>query len=365
MSKIFFAQLENLNVRSAEGSPGRWNTTGTNAYHRTAASRGDVILARANTLRHFTDPFVDPETGLEADLDDFWCMVALGAGGTGFVPAAGNSRPFLMLVDSSLNCLWGIMMQAATGFLQIVKYPGNTQYTGLTGFTVQATSAAQLFAQLETRHLAVRVKLALDGFIRVYRDGALWVEFVGDTRTASGTNLVRRLQIESTDSAATGSMSSTSFSEIVVADFDLRFAMVATHYPTAAGDTNTMDAGTYADVDENGVNDADGLVANAAGREFTCATSDMPANGTLGLVQTQWKIRGVVAAARMSAGATGPQNGRAGVKTAGGVATGPVTNLSNGYAIAVARFGETNPTTGVAWTAADLNALQAYVKSEA
>jgi hypothetical protein len=54
-------------------------------------------------------------------------------------------------------------------------------------------------------------------------------------------------------------------------------AHCSVRYPTGAGNTNTFTVGTFAEIDENGISDADLMSSNTAGQRATFVYGDMPA----------------------------------------------------------------------------------------
>ncbi len=142
-------------------------------------------------------------------------------------------------------------------------------------------------------------------------------------------------------------------SEIIIADEDTRtYVAVATLAPDGAGTTNQW-TGTYADIDEAVLNDADMITSAAAGQIFECTLNDLPAGN--------WSVRGVKIAARASKGASGPGTLKLGIDSAGTDSTvdrALTTSLAN-----YERLMELNPITGVRFTVAEVNALQAALIS--
>lgn len=145
-------------------------------------------------------------------------------------------------------------------------------------------------------------------------------------------------------------------SEIMITDEDTRSLVgVAVLFPNADGDINTFDAGTYQDVDELVLDDSDMISSGSNGQEFTCGLSDLPAGN--------YQVRGVKMADRADKAVVGPGTQQFGIRSGG------VDNTVNqALLVALANYERLmvlNPITGNPWTVAEVNALQACIKSAA
>lgn len=143
-------------------------------------------------------------------------------------------------------------------------------------------------------------------------------------------------------------------SEVVVADVPTIGWRVATLYITGAGTTNTFDSGTYADVDETVYSTADFISSGTNNQIFLGACNDYSVgSGT---------IKAVAVSALAKKGASGLANINLAVRAGGSNAFSADKALDVGVG-AFQNIWETNPTTAVAWVAADIAATEIGVRS--
>jgi hypothetical protein len=190
---------------------------------------------------------------------------------------------------------------------------------------------------------------ATDGFIRLYIDKVLMVEMTGDTKKY-GTN-VSKINVLNTNT--NGNMS---VSEVILATEDTRGMKVRSIKPNAAGNDSGF-IGAVADVNHTGPNDLSMITADTADVVTTYALAAPPQATALG-------VRGVVVNSRASRGATGPQNLNHVVRSGGANYHGADIAMSEVFKSYSTVF-ETNPATGLPFTWAELDALQAGVRSRA
>jgi hypothetical protein len=124
--------------------------------------------------------------------------------------------------------------------------------------------------------------------------------------------------------------------------------------PSAAGDANDW-TGTYEDVDETSIYDSDKIYSATDNTDFQCNLTGMP-SGT-------WSVKAVKVAVRCvdSSGSTGIQLG---IKSGGTVDVGD-TQTASGYWQTKERLMTVNPVTGVAFTPAEIEALQINLRAKA
>jgi hypothetical protein len=144
-------------------------------------------------------------------------------------------------------------------------------------------------------------------------------------------------------------------SEIIVADEDTRLMRLKTLAPSAAGDTSTNWTGAYTDIDETTLSNADKIYSATADADFQANLTGMP-TGT-------YSVKAVKVAARAVDG-SGSLGMALGVKTGGTVNVG-ATETCSGYWQTKERLMTVNPVTGVAWTPADIEALQLNIRAKA
>jgi hypothetical protein len=190
--------------------------------------------------------------------------------------------------------------------------------------------------------------------VRIYADGAAnpVIDYTGDLTWVGATNL---------DIFVIGPLGGGSLyhriSEGIVADEDTRAMSLFSAPPSAAGDANTLDSGTYAEIDETSVNDADLLSSATAGQAAQFGLTNMPA-GSFTIKDVSLVYRGI-------RGSSGIQNWKCGVKTNGTVDVGQTDFMDTGWNSYLRAFGSINPITGVAWTQAEIDALQLAFESAA
>lgn len=188
------------------------------------------------------------------------------------------------------------------------------------------------------------------GWVRVYRYGDLAGEFVGDPRVGGSTILTDgKFQNPGT----TSSWSECSFQQIMIGDEDLTGLRIITHYPTAAGDTNTFTSGAFSNIDEQGDTGTDANESLTAGQKALFNLVDIPAS--LGTPS----IKTLLVRSRVMAAVTpGPTKIRQLVKSGGIEIQGAEKTPSNITYELITDQWDLNPNTGVAWTKAEINALQ-------
>ena len=185
--------------------------------------------------------------------------------------------------------------------------------------------------------------------VNVYVAGVLALTFTGNVATTGMTNF---------DSVFLGNPTAGTYyySEFIVADEDTRTMNLVTLAPNAAGDANAW-TGTYADVDETTISDADALYTDTVGQDAQIALSNLPAG--------YWACKAVKLAARCSK-SSGAVAGSVGL----GIKSGGTINSETPAAQATAwatreRLLLVNPVTGVAFTQTELDALQLNFRSAA
>lgn len=221
---------------------------------------------------------------------------------------------------------------------------------------------------------------ASEGVFNIWKNDILMTSFSGDTTGTHGQTQVDNITFSA---ANVGSSLDTFYSEIVVADEPTHNMRVAILAPNADGD-DTAWTGDWANVDENAIDDADNLASSAANQVEMMNLAAYGGN-------TELKVRTVFVSARaaksvissilleddagllqLEDGAgnllledgSGPEQIQLGIRHGATSAfsstkTLPVDSL---YGRVSDQF-TVNPDTGIAWTVADLAALQAGVKS--
>lgn len=188
------------------------------------------------------------------------------------------------------------------------------------------------------------------GWVRAYRNGELVGSFTGDPRLGF-TGGIRFNKVRS--ARATSTWGESCFSQIINADEDIRFIKPVTCYPNAAGTTNTA-TGAYTDVDEIGESGVDYVQGTAAGQKFTFNLTNL--NAVLGTVQ----VRSVWFRARVQGpDGVSPTTFKINVRTNGAEYQGAaVVPGSAGWTLVTQKY-DSNPNTGLAWTNALIDAMEA------
>ena len=194
---------------------------------------------------------------------------------------------------------------------------------------------------------------ATDGFIFVYRDGALILSYEGDTSSSSGT-IARSFSIGTAYSGSTVTSGSV-HSANVVADEDTRKFTFVQRLPISNGAEADW-TGSYADIDETGINDADYITTETVGEVSTFNYADIP---------TELAVRNVAALV-----ISGRARSAGGISEIQGVARiGGVDYTASGEFDASAIYGpqnwvfNANPATGEAWIGSDIDAAEFGVKA--
>jgi hypothetical protein len=155
--------------------------------------------------------------------------------------------------------------------------------------------------------------------------------------------------------AAGGFNYETRFSQMVVTNFPLVGLVLGTCVPTGAGSTSSW-TGTYTSIDEAVLSDADFIYSGTAAQISTFAQTPIPNF-------TGYVVRAVCVSARAKRGASGPQNIRMALRSAGtNYFSGSDIALGLGYA-PVQTIWATDPATSAAWVNTAISSLEPGVKS--
>lgn len=329
MSVIFCGgEAEDVTVTGAVGfgtTAGRYRNTHTRGYLSVPGSstfatnyvRGG--FAAASTVG--VTARVHALTALTANTPFFWL-------------ATGGSARLRLKVNS-----------AAPSTITLESYNGTTA-------TSLQTSTATIVSDMLYR-LDVSVSFGASGSVKVWVDSALVIDYSGNTAAGGGTTL---------DSVNLGPMAAgatTGWSEIIVTDGqDPRTLSLKTLIPDSVGAANAW-VGAWSDVDDVTASDTDVMSSATANQVANLGLTGMPA-GWSNLTVTAVKL--VASAAR---GAAGPSKLALGVRTNSADSFPTATTLDTGFSAAVTTTYILNPVTGLAWTPAEIDALQLALRSEA
>lgn len=237
--------------------------------------------------------------------------------------------------------------QARLGITQhSISQFGLSQYT--TAWTSLAVSSAIGAYTQKVGKIDVYIDYAAAGTVRVFWDGSEILTHTGDLLSGGSTSL--------TAFTLRGiNYSHCYWSEVIVATTDTRALALVTHAPTAAGSSSQW-TGTYANVDEAALSDADLISTTTPEQVASFQVSDLPATN-IGVQAVVVKAR-----AQRDSGGTGPTNLQLGVGSGGTLGFSPDIATPAGFTTVSAIF-ETNPVTGAPFTVAEANAMEIAVKS--
>ena len=233
--------------------------------------------------------------------------------------------------------LW-IGSTANAGLLAIKTYDG-------ANWVVKATSNINVGTFTDFLDVQL-IDYGTNATVNLYKAGQLLVTYTGDISVGSITDvdqvIIRRCN------------GYYRFSEIMVADEDLRATSLATLAPNAVGDLNQW-TGAYTDINENPWNDASLLYANGAGLDAQFNLSNLP-SGT-------WGVAGIKVAARAARSA-----GSAVTKLQLGVKSGGQVDVDAGQTVDVPFLTYeriASQINGAGLTQAQVDAMQINLRSAA
>lgn len=219
------------------------------------------------------------------------------------------------------------------------KYNGTT-WTQLASETGTSLTDGKIHMEL--------INYGANAIVRVYFNSVLIITYEGDVTVAGVTNV---------DSVFLGPVAIVIYiTEIIVSTTDTRNMSLVTTYPSAAGDTLDW-TGAYTTVDEDTINDADVAYDNTDGHQALYNLSNLPA-GNFSVLAMKEVVR-----ACKSSDST-PTRLNLGIKSGGTVDVADTKTLTTSWA-SYERYMAVNPVTGVAFTPAEIDALQLCLESEA
>lgn len=281
---------------------------------------------------------------LSTALASFWVKLYL------YAPITVTSGYALYTAYSGTNPLFRLALANTSRVFKIETYNG-------TAWSTVATAATGLSSS--TRYqIDIQASIAdSGGAIRMYVDGSLYLEFTGDTLTNTATT-ADSVEIGGLNSSTSSYL--TIISSLMIREDDTRQAKIYETSLTGAGGYAEM-TGAYTDVDELGsINDADKLVATAAGQRSTFAKSALPAGADSGM-QVSALVVGARGLRSADATITGVNLLAESGATLGESATKPLdVSFSPVNGIFV-----TDPNTSAAWTFSAVDAAKVGIKSVA
>ena len=259
-----------------------------------------------------------------------------------------DTDPFFCFTSGGISVL-GLQTSSSAG-IKLVKWNGSSFTTLATG-ALPSTTGCRFDMFVQNYGAGARVKVWL-----TYLDGSapalLWIDYSGDVTSPGVTDLdgMRMTIVQPT----WFSFPDSGLSEVIAADEPTLRMRLKTCYPDSAGDINTFDVGSYADVDELATNISDYLESATADQEFLCGVTDIPSGS--------FSVLAVQATIVASKGTSGPSQIEVNVKSGGTVSYGDDQALSESYSSS-SRLMTQNPVTLAAWQSSQIGSLQVGCKS--
>lgn len=205
------------------------------------------------------------------------------------------------------------------------------------------TSSSASFSGTTLTQFDLNVNYTAGGGVVLYINSVAVATFSGDPRTDSATQL-------NTLELANVSTSTTSWSEVIIADQDTRGMSLFTMAPQASGNTQSWTPNTLANINKAVINDAT-LISTSTNNALSEWTLPTAAPGG------SWSVLAVTQDARVDVGASGPQHFDwltrvGGTDYLAGVPAAPTASFAN-----YNHIWPTNPGTSVAWTISDITAV--------
>jgi hypothetical protein len=299
---------------------------GTNAPARSAPFSGGAL-----TTAWFSCQYDHVNTGTQTGL----LLFGLGLSGTN-------------------NCLGVGTDSTTTGKLNLCKYNGTTK-------TVLATEGGTSLSFNQPLRFDISVaNYGVTATVVVYLNGVSIITFTGDVTVPGQTNFdcVTLMPMTLTGSTSPGNTTTYNLSETFVSDSDTRPVQgLQTLALTGAGTTNGWTNNTFSNI--NGINFSDGSPASvnttATDQQYT-VTAPTPVS---------FAVAAVIVSARMAKGTTStPTQVKLGYGNgaAGSFGTGAAKTVTTGFQ-SYQQIDAINPVTGVAFTQANISALQLDIQS--
>lgn len=188
------------------------------------------------------------------------------------------------------------------------------------------------------------------GSFLLYIDGVLGPTLTGNTNFFSAS-------IDSVSVASWGNTNQRAFSEAIVSTTDSRGMRLATIFPNGSGATSDW-TGTFADIDETTINDADFISSGTANQVSTFAVAALSATAAA------LSPVALIGSARVRNAVTGPQNDQLAVRTGGAnFFSSNLPSIGTSFVNGYQYVWGLNPNTGLDWTTTELSAIEIGDKS--
>lgn len=257
-----------------------------------------------------------------------------------------NGRVFLQLEDSSGQGIVRLVGTATINVLQFQYWDGASWQNISTPFTFPVNT-------FRTIDIHCKIDPVVGEFI-FYGNGIAQASLTGNTDFFGCTG-VNRARLQSLSSSSTAGASG--FSQCCMSTVNSTSYKISTIAPNAAGSTAGW-TGAYTDIDEVTNSDADFISSAAANQVSTFGLTNLSATAAA------LQVVAVGVAVRVRRGAIGPQNIQAAIRTNGvDYYSSNIDGLTGNFNGGRSKTWDLNPDTGALWTAAEVNALEAGVKS--
>lgn len=320
------------------------NVVGTTAgtFNSTYARLALAAEGSSNTLT----PASLVQTPVVAQQIEFWVRTRIATPGTTIVNSGAVNTIYselMRLDDGSGRAVLRLAVQYQTGItrMETVSSDGSAFVVRATGPILSSTSTLYV--------LDIGMRYALDGWARFYVNGALWMEWIGDTRRSDAAGIARaRFASISQSSAASGR---AWFSEIAVANSDTRGIVgIATLVPSGSGALSAW-SGAAADISETTLSDATFINTATPAAQSSFTLTDTPAGASASAISA------VCVSARALRGASGPSQLTPGLRLGGTVYNAASSALSLGPGT-VQSIWSVNPATSGGWTKSAVDGLE-------
>lgn len=302
--------------------------TGRSAYGRASIGAGNGTTVADPPANRFQTP-----TFTAGNL--IW-LHAQENGPLGAIACTNNEQAIILRSPDGVSRI--VVRQTATnGTLKVSSRNAAGTITDL------ATASGALTTS--TNQIDLKVDYSSSGGVSLWINGTLVINYSGDPRTDSATQLN---QAEFASVNNSGAATATTWAEIIIADEDTRGMALWSLNPQAAGNTQSWTPNTLANINKATINDATSISTstNNALSEWTTPTA-APSGS--------WTVKAIVQEARVEVGVTGPQHFDwvarvAGTDYTAGLSLAPSTSFGNFNN----RLWATNPATSAAWAITDI-----------
>lgn len=318
---------------------------GTNAYSRTA-----VTVTTDTTADPPATQVVTPNFGNRGSL---WLHMSFGTSGisSSYGLTTSNVPLFNFYGSDGVRRLY----VRGTGTRGQVKV---SKRTAAGSFTDLVSCAASTFPNPIGAAQAIDIQLvyAVVGSITLYADGTSFCTYSGDVTTDSVT-AVSQFEVNGDGYSVSGADNGY-YSQVIVGDSNSRSYVLQTLVPQAAGTTQQWTSATAANLKSVSPGVISDLTFNLTATSSQISDWTIPA-----LALGTWTPIAVKQAARISRGATGPQNFEVtcrpnGQADTGGGSTAPGTSFAN-----FALYWATNCATASPWASGDFTGGNFGVRS--